>query len=109
MEMQDVALCESVVQVLEGNVELVTCEVVDTVVGWDGRNPVVDNDLGVDWVPWGQGRKASDGVGTICLAKAWSGLELFWILYHASRGSMMEIKWADNKPRYCLIRKLHAR
>jgi hypothetical protein len=32
--------------------------------------------------------KASAGVGIICFAKAWSGLVLSCILYHASRESM---------------------
>jgi hypothetical protein len=41
--------------VLEGDVELVACQVVDAMVGRSGRHPVVDDDLGVDWVPWGQG------------------------------------------------------
>ena len=53
--MQDVALRESVVKVLEGDVELVACQVVDAMIGRGGRHPVVDDDLGVEWVPGGQG------------------------------------------------------
>ena len=50
MEVQDVALHEFVVKVFEGDVEFVASQVVASVVRGDRRDPVMDDDLGVERV-----------------------------------------------------------
>ena len=46
--------------------------------------------------------KASGGVGIISLAKTWRGLELFWIVCHASRGSIVDADRGKDK-KYALL------
>ena len=58
MNVQDVAWREVATKMFEGDVKLVARGVIGTVVRGRGRNPVVDDDLGVDWVPRGQGGKS---------------------------------------------------
>ena len=50
MEVQDVALSESVVKELEGDVELVAGQVISSVVRRDRRDPVMDDNFGVEGV-----------------------------------------------------------
>ena len=49
----------------------------------------MDDDFGVERVAGRGEGYASGGVGIISLAKTWRGLELFWIVCHASRGSIV--------------------
>ena len=56
MEVQDVALSEPVVKELEGDVELVAGQVIGSVVRGDRRDPVMDDDFGVEGVTRGERR-----------------------------------------------------
>ena len=56
MEVQDVTLSELVVQELEGDVELVAGQVICSVVRGDRRDPVMDDDFGVEGVTGGERR-----------------------------------------------------
>ena len=55
MKMHNITLREPVVCMLEGYVEFAARDVAGPVVRRDGRNPVVDENLGVDRVSWCKG------------------------------------------------------
>ena len=69
MEVQDVALSEPVVKELEGDVELVAGQVISSVVRRDRRDPVMDDDFGVERVAGREGRVCFWGSGDHLLGK----------------------------------------